>query len=234
MRLSTMSRITRSGMYFALSLIAISAFIQLSPLTYGTLMSPDKCAALATKINPKKIPDPGYAGVAKGTPIPLIQPTLKLTCITWAQHLSTTPPSPTNASALETFSEFKTRTELRLPKPIPRKRSPFLESIFPDKEKALPMEKVFMTPCQRPPQLWEVNEQKGEPGAYMRQQMQYIFKRIEKEEAEKRAIAEEEEAKKQRKVEAEAKEEKAKAEKERVEKERIGMAWLEKERVEKE
>ncbi|KAG9064884.1 hypothetical protein KI688_003146 [Linnemannia hyalina] len=148
MRLSTMSRFTRAGIYLSLSLIVISAFIQLSPLTYGTLMSPEKCAALATKINPKKIPDPRYAGVAKGTPIPLIQPTLKLTCMTWSQHLSTTPLPPTNTSAPETFSEFKTRTELLVPKPIPRKRSPVLESIFPDKEMALPMEKVFMTPSE--------------------------------------------------------------------------------------
>ncbi|KAF9540722.1 hypothetical protein EC957_003870 [Mortierella hygrophila] len=232
MRLSTMSRITRAGMYLSLSLIAISAFIQLSPLTYGTLMSPEKCATLATKINPK-IPDSGYAGVAKGTPIPLIQPTLKLTCMTWSQHLSTTPFPPTNTSAPKTFSEFKSRTELHFPKPIPRKRSPVLESIFPDKEMALPMEKVFMTPCQRPPQLWEVNEQKGEPGAFVKQQMQFIFRRIEKEAAEKRAL-EEEGVKQRRKIEAEAKEEKAKAEKVRVEREQIEMARLEKERVEKE
>ncbi|KAF9327023.1 hypothetical protein BGZ91_001666 [Linnemannia elongata] len=131
MRLSTMSRFTRAGMYLSLSIIAISAFIQLSPLTYGTLMSPEKCTSLATKINPKKIPDPGYAGVPKGTPIPLIQPTLKLTCTTWTQHQSTNPLSLTNTSAPETFAEFKTRTELHLPKPIPRKRSPVLESIFP-------------------------------------------------------------------------------------------------------
>lgn len=208
MRLSTMSRFTRAGMYLSLSIIAISAFIQLSPLTYGTLMSPEKCTSLATKINPKKIPDPGYAGVPKGTPIPLIQPTLKLTCKTWSQHLSTNPLSLTNTSAPETFAEFKTRTELHLPKPIPRKRSPVLESIFPDKGIALPMEKVFMTPCQRPPQLWEVNEQKGEPGAFVRQQMQYIFRRIEKEAAEKRSMEEEDEkARQQRRVEAEAKEE---------------------------
>ncbi|KAG0078971.1 hypothetical protein BGZ90_003870 [Linnemannia elongata] len=235
MRLSTMSRFTRAGMYLSLSIIAISAFIQLSPLTYGTLMSPEKCTSLATKINPKKIPDPGYAGVPKGTPIPLIQPTLKLTCTTWTQHQSTNPLSLTNTSAPETFAEFKTRTELHLPKPIPRKRSPVLESIFPGKGIALPMEKVFMTPCQRPPQLWEVNEQKGEPGAFVRQQMQYIFRRIEKEAAEKRSMEEEDEkARQQRRVEAEAKEEKGKAEKERIGREQIERMRLETERDEKE
>lgn len=234
MRLSTMSRFTRAGMYLSLSIIAISAFIQMSPLTYGTLMTPENCAALATKINPKKIPDPGYAGVPKGTPIPLIQPTLKLTCTTWSQHLSTNPLSLTNTSAPETFAEFKTRTELHLPKPIPRKRSPVLESIFPDKRIALPMEKVFMTPCQRPPQLWEVDEQKGEPGAFVRQQMQYIFRRIEKEAAEKRSMEDEaEKARQQRRVEAEAKE-KEKAEKERIEREQIERMRLETERVKKE
>lgn len=217
-----MPRLTRAGMYLSLTVIALLAFIQLSPLTYGTLMTPDQCNLLATRINPVKIPDPGYAGVAKGTHIPLIQPTLKLECSTWAQHVAQT---LRDHSGSGTFAQFKERVELHLPKPIPRKRSPVLEPIFPDKDTTLPRANVFMTPCQRPPQLWEVNEQEGKPNAFQRQQMQYIFRKIEKEakvEAERRKRLEEEgaEVKKQR-VEAETKEhERVRAEKERVEKER--------------
>ncbi|KAG0281983.1 hypothetical protein BGZ96_000956 [Linnemannia gamsii] len=226
MHLSTMPRLTRAGMYLSLTIIAFLAFILLSPLTYGTLMTPDQCTSLATRINPAKIPDPGYAGVAKGTHIPLIQPTLKLDCATWAQHLAQTQLSPTNQPSSETFAQFKDRTELHLTKPIPRKRSPVLEPIFPDKDEVLPKANVFMTPCQRPPQLWDVNEQEGKPNAFQKQQMQYIFRKIEKdakEEAERRKKLEEEEvaeAKKQR-IEAEVKEqERVRVEKERVEKER--------------
>jgi hypothetical protein len=243
MHLSTMPRLTRAGMYLSLTAITISAFILLSPLTYGTLMSPDQCTSLATRINPAKIPDPGYAGVAKGTYIPLIQPTLKLDCNTWTQHLAQTQLSPTNQSSSETFAQFKDRTELHLTKPIPRKRSPVLESIFPDKETALPRANVFMTPCQRPPQLWEVNEQEGKPNAFQRQQMQYIFRRIEREDREKaerrKELEESEDLKKQR-VEAEAKEqervrvEKERVEKARQEKEAVRMQKLEKERLDRE
>jgi hypothetical protein len=67
------------------------------------------------------------------------------------------------------------------------------------------MSKVFMTPCQRPPQLWEVNQQDGQPNAFQRQQMQYVFRKIEKEvaeEAERRRAAVEEDEKLKQEEEA--------------------------------
>ncbi|KAF9907773.1 hypothetical protein EC991_010643 [Linnemannia zychae] len=253
MKLSAMPRLTRAGMWLALSAIAISAFIQLSPLTYGTLMSPQQCTSLASKINPAKIPDPGYAGVAKGVKVPLIQPTLKLNCATWKQHSAEAPFSTSSQSDLETFAQFKSQTELHVSKPMPRKRAPVLEPSFPSADEALPMAKVFMTPCQRPPQLWGVNRQEGRPNAFQRQQMQYVFRKIEREfeqeEAEHLRVAKEkeEELKNEReeartlrmenerikKAEMEKENlEKARLEEERQEKERVRMEKLEKERSE--
>ncbi|KAG0378220.1 hypothetical protein BGX24_004480 [Mortierella sp. AD032] len=247
MKLSAMPRLTRAGMWLALTAIAISAFIQLSPLTYGTSMTPQQCASLAFKINPVKIPDPGYAGVAKGTYVPLIQPTLKLDCSTWKQQLAT----PQDQSNPKTFAQFKNQTELHVSKPFPRKRAPHLESIFPRADDALPMSKVFMTPCQRPPQLWEVNRQDGQPNAYQRQQMQHVLRKMEKEEATRHQAAEEEREKlkgqeevtrasKEKQIRQEDEKaqklrlEKERAEKEKMEKERAEKARLEEERQEKE
>ncbi|KAG0262492.1 hypothetical protein BGZ95_004011 [Linnemannia exigua] len=236
MKLSAMPRLTRAGMWLALAAIAISAFIQLSPLTYGTLMTPQQCASLASKINPAKIPDPGYAGVAKGAHVPLIQPTLKLTCATWKQHLAT----PQEQSHPKTFAQFKNQTELHVSKPFPRKRAPVLEPIFPRADEALPMSKVFMTPCQRPPQLWEVNRQDGQPNAFQRQQMQHVLRKMEKEEADRqRAVEEEKEELRRQEDEVRAledettRQEDEKARKLRLEKERIKKEKMEKERAEK-
>ncbi|KAK3842530.1 MAG: Dolichyl-phosphate-mannose-protein mannosyltransferase-domain-containing protein [Linnemannia gamsii] len=236
MKLSAMPRLTRAGMWLALTAIAISAFIQLSPLTYGTFMTPQQCASLASKINPVKIPDPGYAGVAKGTYVPLIQPTLKLDCTTWKQQSAT----PQDQSNPKTFAQFKNQTELHVSKPFPRKRAPHLESIFPRADEALPMSKVFMTPCQRPPQLWEVNRQDGQPNAYQRQQMQHVLRKMEKEEATRHQAAEEEREKLKRQEEEtraskekQIRQEDKKAQKMRLEKERVEKEKMEKERAEK-
>ncbi|KAF9081328.1 hypothetical protein BGX23_001012 [Mortierella sp. AD031] len=241
MKLSAMPHTTRAGMWVSLAVIAISTFIQLSSLSYGTLMSPQRCESIAAKINPVKIPDPGYTGVAMDTKIPLIQSTLKPDCATWKQHLAETPISPSNYSIPETFAQFKNRTELHVSKPIPRKRPPFLEPDFPPAEKPLPMPWVFMTPCQRPPQLWEVNEQLGRPNPFQRQQMQHVLKKMEQEaaegaatKAERQRVAEEEELTRRKAAEAAAEQERVRLEKESLDKERLDKERLEKERLEKE
>ncbi|KAF9291651.1 hypothetical protein BGZ68_002973 [Mortierella alpina] len=81
---------------------------------------------------------------------------------------------------------------------VRRRRAPVLQKHYPSVEEALPMQHVFMTPSQRPPQLWHVNRQAGEPNPYQRQQMQAIFELIEKEEKQRRVNEKLEREKKER------------------------------------
>ncbi|KAF9945149.1 hypothetical protein BGZ72_001617 [Mortierella alpina] len=75
---------------------------------------------------------------------------------------------------------------LQITQVVGRTRPPVLQKHYPSVEEALPMQHVFMTPSQRPPQLWHVNRQTGEPNPYQRQQMQATFELIEKEEKQRR------------------------------------------------
>ncbi|KAF9932540.1 hypothetical protein FBU30_007979 [Linnemannia zychae] len=184
MNLSAMSRITRAVVWAILSLTILWSFVQLSPLTFGYLMSPQECETLAAKINTVPISNPGYGNDAQGYHS---HPRLNLNCATWKAYYINNLHIYQNTSDFDVYLQYKKLTELHKAKPTSRIYAPILESIFPDTNEALPMQNVFMTPCQRPPQLWEDNQQEGEPNEFQKQQMQYIIKKMEKEHAEKMA-----------------------------------------------
>ncbi|KAI8595428.1 hypothetical protein EDD21DRAFT_420667, partial [Dissophora ornata] len=94
--------------------------------------------------------------------------------------------SESSSSSTPSWSYLLFSQEIQLAKSKPRARPPVLETHYPFKDTALPMENLFMTPSQRPPQLWELNEQQGRPNAYQRQQLRAVFEVIEKEEHKKR------------------------------------------------
>ncbi|KAF9353704.1 hypothetical protein BGX34_011410 [Mortierella sp. NVP85] len=96
------------------------------------------------------------------------------------------------ASTIAVFVQVLSSQPLKLAKPQLRQRPPVLEAHYPSKDDALPMDSLFMTPAQRPPQLWEMNEQKGQPTMYQRQQMQAVFEAMRKEDEEKKRRKEQE------------------------------------------
>ncbi|KAG0301534.1 hypothetical protein BGZ98_008270, partial [Dissophora globulifera] len=167
--------------WITVSAVAIFAFFKLLPLTYGTTMTPDQYHAVERWMYPSN---------------PTQRPS-RLAMDAYHRSLNFSDPSahqqpPPHWSSL-LFSEQGGGHQIQLPKAVPRVRPPVLETAYPHKDAALPMDDIFMTPCQRPPQLWTVNEQKGRPNPYQRQQMQAIFEAMRKEEQEKRQREEEEE-----------------------------------------
>ncbi|CAO3566900.1 unnamed protein product [Mortierella alpina] len=164
------SRRHQFSLLLVLILIITSISNLISPLSYGTHMTRGQCEYLAHWVNKGaalvQIPE-----LAQQAPI-TTRPTVVLDCGTLLA----------SAAASTSFS----LTPLQITPVVRRKRVPVLQKHYPAIEEALPMQHIFMTPSQRPPQLWHVNRQAGEPNPYQRQQMQPIFELIEKEEKEKR------------------------------------------------
>ncbi|KAF9095600.1 hypothetical protein BGX27_001252 [Mortierella sp. AM989] len=161
----------RSSLWIGLSVIAIAAFIQISPFTYGTLITPDRYESLEQWIYRDPLQRPSHFATLE-----------------YSKNHNTTTDSGIPAWSL-LFSQ-----RVQVPRPAIRELAPVLEMYYPDKDEALPRDDVFMTPSQRPPQLWDVNTQKGRPNAYQRQQMHSVLEMIKNEENEK-AVKEEEEKK---------------------------------------
>ncbi|KAG0318801.1 hypothetical protein BGZ99_005451 [Dissophora globulifera] len=167
--------------WITVSAVAIFAFFKLSPLTYGTTMTPDQYHAVERWMyysNPAQRPSRLAMDVYHRG-------------LNFSDTSAHQQPPPHWSSLL--FSEQGGSHQIQLPKAAPRVRPPVLETAYPHPDTALPMDDIFMTPCQRPPQLWTVNEQKGRPNPYQRQQMQAIFEAMRKEEHAKRQRGEEEE-----------------------------------------
>ncbi|KAF9957265.1 hypothetical protein BGZ70_009564 [Mortierella alpina] len=151
-----------------LTITSVSNFI--SPLSYGTRMTRSQCESLAHWVN-KGAALLQLPILPQQDPI-ATRPTVVLDCGT-----------PLATAAASTSFPL---TPLQVTPVVRRRRAPVLQKHYPAIEEPLPMQHIFMTPSQRPPQLWHVNRQAGEPNPYQRQQMQSIFELIEKEEKQKR------------------------------------------------
>ncbi|KAF9979387.1 hypothetical protein BGZ75_009761 [Mortierella antarctica] len=148
-----------------LILIMTSASNLISPLSYGTRMTLGHCQSLTRWIN-QGAALLQFPMLAQQDPISRSTTTAVLDCGV----------SPSSSTGPSSFA-----SPLQITPVVRRKRAPVLQKHYPSVEEALPMQHLFMTPSQRPPQLWHVNQQAGEPNPYQRQQMQAIFETIEKE-----------------------------------------------------
>ncbi|KAF9345807.1 hypothetical protein BGX26_002724 [Mortierella sp. AD094] len=153
---------TRLSLWIALSVIAIAVFIQISPFTYGTSITLERYEALEQWIYRKPAQRPSHLAALESN----------------KNHNTTVDIGIFNVSLL--FSQ-----RIKLSKPLVRKIAPVLEMHYPSKDEILPRDDIFMTPSQRPPQLWDVNEQKGRPNPYQRQQMHSVLEMVQKEAKEK-------------------------------------------------
>ncbi|KAF9206431.1 hypothetical protein BGZ49_002467 [Haplosporangium sp. Z 27] len=154
---------TRLSFWIALSVITIGVFIQISPFTYGTTINLEHYQRLEQYIYRNPINQPSHIAVLEYS----------------RGHNDTA----TNSGVSDLSLLFSER--IKVPKPVMRERAPVLGMHYPDKNEALPREDIFMTPSQRPPQLWDIHEQKGQPNPYQRQQMQSVLEMIAKEEKDK-------------------------------------------------
>ncbi|KAK3827906.1 MAG: hypothetical protein J3Q66DRAFT_409014 [Benniella sp.] len=154
---------TRLSFWMTHCVATIAVFVQLSSLTYGTRITAEKHHALEQWIYSDPCQRPTYLAMQEYMRSRASNQTLDESTV---QVLSSQP--------------------LKLAEPQLRQRPPVLEAHYPSKDDTLPMDSLFMTPAQRPPQLWEVNEQKGQPTMYQRQQMQAIFEAMRKEDEEKK------------------------------------------------
>ncbi|KAF9562613.1 hypothetical protein EC968_005190 [Mortierella alpina] len=171
-----------------LLITSVSNFI--SPFSYGTRMTLGQCESRAHWVNT------GAAFLQ----LPLLPQQDKISGPTIVLECGAAFPSAATPSSLT--------SPLQITPAVRRKRAPVLQKHYPSVEEALPMQHIFMTPSQRPPQLWHVNRQAGEPNPYQRQQMQAIFELIEKEEKQRRV---------QERLEMEEKERKERQERQRLE-----------------
>ncbi|KAI8347499.1 Dolichyl-phosphate-mannose-protein mannosyltransferase-domain-containing protein [Mortierella sp. GBAus27b] len=184
---------TRACIWMTLSVAAMAVFIQLSPLTYGTRMTMERYDALEQWIYGDPSQRPSYIAMEQKR--------------TLAYRKRLEPPAADESEIGLLFSQ-----PLTLPRPQLRQRPPVLKPHYPAMSEALPRDDIFMTPAQRPPQLWDVNQQKGKPNMYQRQQMQPVLEAMRKEDEEKKRQEEEEKKKKTKRAEARRKEELARGE----------------------
>jgi len=68
----------------------------------------------------------------------------------------------------------------KVPRAEPKIKLPVLPMHFPPVSMSLPMQNIFLTPYQRPPQLWDLDQQVqalegGQPNPYQRQQFQRLI-----------------------------------------------------------
>ncbi|KAF9999587.1 hypothetical protein BGZ80_006540, partial [Entomortierella chlamydospora] len=137
---------TRLSLWTALSVITIVVFIQISPFIYGISIAPERYEAVEQWIYRK--------------------PTQRPSRVAALEHNRS--PNATIDSGIPNISLFFSQP-IKLRKPVAHEITPVLEMHYPNKDEILPRDDIFMTPSQRPPQLWDVNEQKGRPDPYQRQ-----------------------------------------------------------------
>ncbi|KAF9433059.1 hypothetical protein BGZ76_009944 [Entomortierella beljakovae] len=178
---------SRLGLWICLSVLAISVFVQISPFTYGTRISPEKYESLEKLIYRKQSQRPSQI----------------ISDIHYSVRNSTSESESTESTMTPGWSLLFSEN-LELPKPKLHGRPPALDMHFPKATDPLPQDDIFMTPCQRPPQLWDINEQKGKPNPYQRQQMRSIMEMIRAEEEEKEKEKSQAALKKQQKAQAQA------------------------------